>query len=149
MQHWMKNLCLSLFIRTPWDNPKWWLFPIWKTFLFHYSMDFSVHPTNLVRWSTGKAMQIDRSIRSCAVASFSLLDQIPQTFANSQETETILAPVIQAGIQALKVRKGDRWNERTMFLFDSSGGKLYGKDLHLLHDITHCRCTGKISESRW
>jgi len=32
----------------------------------------------------------------------SLLDQIPQTFANSQETETILAPVIQAGIQALK-----------------------------------------------
>ncbi|CAF4178672.1 unnamed protein product, partial [Adineta steineri] len=32
----------------------------------------------------------------------SLLDQIPQTFANSQETETILALVIQAGIQALK-----------------------------------------------
>ncbi len=34
----------------------------------------------------------------------SLLDQIPQTFANTQETETILAPVIQSGIQALKVR---------------------------------------------
>ena len=33
------------------------------------------------------------------------MEQIPQTFANSQETETILAPVIQAGIQALKVRK--------------------------------------------
>ncbi len=33
----------------------------------------------------------------------SLLDQIPQTFANTQETETILAPVIQSGIQALKV----------------------------------------------
>ncbi|CAF1439646.1 unnamed protein product [Rotaria sp. Silwood1] len=32
----------------------------------------------------------------------SLLDQIPQNFANSQETETILAPVIQSGIQALK-----------------------------------------------
>ncbi|CAF0790089.1 unnamed protein product [Adineta ricciae] len=32
----------------------------------------------------------------------SLLEQIPQTFANTQETETILAPVIQAGIQALK-----------------------------------------------
>ncbi|CAM4786840.1 unnamed protein product [Rotaria magnacalcarata] len=32
----------------------------------------------------------------------SLLDQIPQTFANTQETETILAPVIQSGIQALK-----------------------------------------------
>jgi hypothetical protein len=35
---------------------------------------------------------------------YSLLDQIPQTFANSQETETILEPVIQSGIQALKVR---------------------------------------------
>jgi protein transport protein SEC24 len=34
----------------------------------------------------------------------SLLDQIPQTFANTKETETILAPVIQSGIQALKVR---------------------------------------------
>ena len=33
----------------------------------------------------------------------SLLDQIPKTFANSQETETILAPAIDAGIQALKV----------------------------------------------
>ncbi|CAF1314310.1 unnamed protein product [Adineta steineri] len=32
----------------------------------------------------------------------SLLEQIPQTFANTQETETILAPVIQSGIQALK-----------------------------------------------
>ena len=35
----------------------------------------------------------------------SLLEQIPQTFANTQETETILAPVIQAGVQALKVRR--------------------------------------------
>ncbi|CAF4144573.1 unnamed protein product [Rotaria socialis] len=32
----------------------------------------------------------------------SLLDQIPQSFANTQETETILAPVIQSGIQAFK-----------------------------------------------
>ncbi|CAF0921718.1 unnamed protein product [Didymodactylos carnosus] len=32
----------------------------------------------------------------------SLLDQIPQTFAHTQETETILGPVIQAGIHALK-----------------------------------------------
>jgi hypothetical protein len=34
----------------------------------------------------------------------SLLDQIPQTFAKTQETETILAPVIQSGLQALKVK---------------------------------------------
>ncbi|CAF3809866.1 unnamed protein product [Rotaria magnacalcarata] len=32
----------------------------------------------------------------------SLLDQIPQSFANTQETETILAPVIQSGIQAFR-----------------------------------------------
>ncbi|CAF0727210.1 unnamed protein product [Adineta ricciae] len=32
----------------------------------------------------------------------SLLDQIPKTFVNSQETETVLAPAIDAGIQALK-----------------------------------------------
>ena len=34
----------------------------------------------------------------------SLLDQIPQTFVKTQETETVLAPVIQSGLQALKVR---------------------------------------------
>ena len=38
----------------------------------------------------------------------SLLDQIPQSFASSQETETILAPVIQSGIQALKVSDKNR-----------------------------------------
>lgn len=31
-----------------------------------------------------------------------LLEQIPQNFMNSQETETVLGPVIQSGIQALK-----------------------------------------------
>ncbi len=40
---------------------------------------------------------------------YSLLDQIPQTFVNSQETETILEPVIQSGIQALKVRFTRKW----------------------------------------
>lgn len=33
----------------------------------------------------------------------SLMEQIPQMFADTRETETILAPVIQAGIEALKV----------------------------------------------
>lgn len=32
----------------------------------------------------------------------SLMEQIPQMFADTRETETILAPVIQAGIEALK-----------------------------------------------
>lgn len=34
----------------------------------------------------------------------SLLDQIPEMFADTNESETIFAPVIQAGMEALKVR---------------------------------------------
>lgn len=34
----------------------------------------------------------------------SLLDQIPELFADTNESETIFAPVIQAGMEALKVR---------------------------------------------
>lgn len=33
----------------------------------------------------------------------SLLDQIPEMFADTNESETIFAPVIQAGMEALKV----------------------------------------------
>jgi len=51
---------------------------------------------------------------------FSLLDQIPQTFSNSQETETILEPVIQSGIQALKVRFEDYRINRRFIIFMSS-----------------------------
>lgn len=39
----------------------------------------------------------------------SLLDQIPEMFADSNENETVFAPVIQAGMEALKVRN-DRLN---------------------------------------
>lgn len=35
----------------------------------------------------------------------SLLDQIPEMFADTRETETVFAPVIQAGLEALKVSK--------------------------------------------
>lgn len=33
----------------------------------------------------------------------SLLDQIPEMFAETRETETVFGPVIQAGLEALKV----------------------------------------------
>ena len=36
---------------------------------------------------------------------FSLLDQIPEMFADTRETETVFAPVVQAGMEALKVRR--------------------------------------------
>lgn len=35
----------------------------------------------------------------------SLLDQIPDMFAETNESETVFAPVIQAGVEALKVNK--------------------------------------------
>ncbi|NXC13034.1 SC24C protein, partial [Corythaeola cristata] len=35
----------------------------------------------------------------------SLLEQIPEMFADTRETETVFAPVIQAGLEALKVSK--------------------------------------------
>ena len=34
----------------------------------------------------------------------SLLEQIPQMFAESRDTEIVLGPVIQAGVDALKVQ---------------------------------------------
>lgn len=34
----------------------------------------------------------------------SLLDQIPDMFADTNESETVFAPVIQAGVEAFKVR---------------------------------------------
>lgn len=34
---------------------------------------------------------------------FSLLDQIPDMFADTNESETVFAPVIQAGVEAFKV----------------------------------------------
>lgn len=37
------------------------------------------------------------------ICLFSLLDQIPEMFADTRETETVFAPVIQAGMEALKV----------------------------------------------
>lgn len=39
-----------------------------------------------------------------ATCLLSLLDQIPEMFADTRETETVFAPVIQAGMEALKVR---------------------------------------------
>lgn len=40
----------------------------------------------------------------CSFVLYSLLDQIPEIFADSNENETVFAPVIQAGMEALKVR---------------------------------------------
>lgn len=68
--------------------------------------------------------------KSFVYADCSLLEQIPQTFANTQETETILAPVIQAGIQALKVNDTIylvkcNVSIKTMFQGANCTGKVY------------------------
>lgn len=39
----------------------------------------------------------------CLCLVTSLLDQIPDMFADSQESETVFVPVIQAGMEAFKV----------------------------------------------
>lgn len=38
-----------------------------------------------------------------SILFFSLLEQIPTMFGETRETETVLGPVIQAGMEALKV----------------------------------------------
>lgn len=43
-------------------------------------------------------------LRHWSFLSHSLLDQIPELFTDTNESETIFAPVIQAGMEALKVR---------------------------------------------
>ncbi|CAF0738073.1 unnamed protein product [Didymodactylos carnosus] len=60
----------------------------------------------------------------------SLLDQIPQTFAHTQETETILGPVIQAGIEALKGagRVGKLYIFSTTLPIAVAPGKLANRD---------------------
>lgn len=42
-------------------------------------------------------------LSAAIICLFSLLDQIPEMFADTRETETVFAPVIQAGMEALKV----------------------------------------------
>lgn len=37
------------------------------------------------------------------------MDQIPEMFADSNENETVFAPVIQAGMEALKVSRSHFW----------------------------------------
>lgn len=39
----------------------------------------------------------------CLLCAYSLLDQIPTIFNDNRTTEVILGPVIQAGMEALKV----------------------------------------------
>ena len=43
------------------------------------------------------------SLHFKSILFFSLLEQIPTMFGETRETETVLGPVIQAGMEALKV----------------------------------------------
>jgi hypothetical protein len=90
-----------IFLRIHLVNHKWWLFLIWKIYSYHYWMVFFVYHKIHVELSIGNSKNF---ILKVNLNHWSLLEQIPQTFANTQETETILAPVIQSGIQALKVK---------------------------------------------
>lgn len=71
-------------------------------------------------------MTSDKSV----VSFFSLLNQIPQMFAESRETETVLGPVIQAGLDALKSadRAGKLYIFHTSLPIAEAPGKLKNRD---------------------
>ena len=60
----------------------------------------------------------------------SLLSQIPQMFSESRETETVLGPVIQAGLDALKSadRSGKLYIFHTSLPIAEAPGKLKNRD---------------------
>ncbi|KFP38958.1 Protein transport protein Sec24C, partial [Chlamydotis macqueenii] len=60
----------------------------------------------------------------------SLLDQIPEMFADTRETETVFAPVIQAGLEALKVTEcaGKLFIFHTTLPIAEAPGKLKNRD---------------------
>ncbi|NXN97562.1 SC24C protein, partial [Rhinopomastus cyanomelas] len=60
----------------------------------------------------------------------SLLDQIPEMFADTRETETVFAPVIQAGLEALKVTEcaGKLFIFHTSLPVAEAPGKLKNRD---------------------
>ncbi|NXH25973.1 SC24C protein, partial [Myiagra hebetior] len=60
----------------------------------------------------------------------SLLDQIPEMFADTRETETVFAPVIQAGLEALKVTEcaGKLFIFHTSLPIAEAPGKLKNRD---------------------
>uniref|UniRef100_A0A8C6DPZ0 SEC24 homolog C, COPII coat complex component n=1 Tax=Moschus moschiferus TaxID=68415 RepID=A0A8C6DPZ0_MOSMO len=68
-------------------------------------------------------------IESRAVIT-SLLDQIPEMFADTRETETVFAPVIQAGMEALKAAEcaGKLFLFHTSLPIAEAPGKLKNRD---------------------
>ncbi|KAM4703410.1 protein transport protein Sec24C isoform 2-T2 [Rhinophrynus dorsalis] len=60
----------------------------------------------------------------------SLLDQIPELFADTRETETVFAPVIQAGLEALKAAEcaGKLFVFHTTLPIAEAPGKLKNRD---------------------
>ncbi|XP_044276094.1 protein transport protein Sec24C isoform X2 [Varanus komodoensis] len=60
----------------------------------------------------------------------SLLDQIPEIFADTRETETVFAPVIQAGVEALKAAEcaGKLFIFHTSLPIAEAPGKLKNRD---------------------
>ena len=64
------------------------------------------------------------------ISFLSLLSQIPQMFADSRETEIVLGPVIQAGLDALKSadRTGKLYIFHTSLPIAEAPGKLKNRD---------------------
>lgn len=63
----------------------------------------------------------------------SLLDQIPDMFAETNESETVFAPVIQAGVEALKVNKK---SQRLNYLLNNVFICMAFASVHLLNHFS-------------
>nr|XP_019601364.1 PREDICTED: protein transport protein Sec24C isoform X1 [Rhinolophus sinicus]XP_019601365.1 PREDICTED: protein transport protein Sec24C isoform X1 [Rhinolophus sinicus] len=70
------------------------------------------------------------NVRESRAVITSLLDQIPEMFADTRETETVFAPVIQAGMEALKAAEcaGKLFLFHTSLPIAEAPGKLKNRD---------------------
>lgn len=50
-------------------------------------------------------LQSHQIFLSFSLSAYSLLDQIPEMFFDTRETESMLSPVVEAGLAALVVRR--------------------------------------------
>uniref|UniRef100_A0A7N9D2N6 Protein transport protein Sec24C n=1 Tax=Macaca fascicularis TaxID=9541 RepID=A0A7N9D2N6_MACFA len=98
-------------------------FPSPPAFIFMIDVSYNAIRTGLVRL-------LCEELKSLLDFLPSLLDQIPEMFADTRETETVFVPVIQAGMEALKAAEcaGKLFLFHTSLPIAEAPGKLKNRD---------------------
>nr|XP_058910181.1 protein transport protein Sec24C isoform X3 [Kogia breviceps] len=98
-------------------------FPSPPAFIFMIDVSYNAIRSGLVRL-------LCEELKSLLDFLPSLLDQIPEMFADTRETETVFAPVIQAGMEALKAAEcaGKLFLFHTSLPIAEAPGKLKNRD---------------------